>query len=220
MKKLKIAAVGILSGAALASAPVALVLHRVDREAQAISAQAMGSLRSPELLELVGPSRIRELLRVEDPSFFEHPGVDFGTPGQGWTTITQGVVKRFFPGPLAGVWGKSRQSLFALALDRHLTKEQQLRVFMEVAHFGTSGDREVVGFEEASRVYYGKSVQDLSRREFLGLVAMLVGPNEFNPEIRSDRHRERLARIEALLGGSCTPLSWEDVYLDGCKSYE
>jgi membrane carboxypeptidase/penicillin-binding protein PbpC len=33
------------------------------------------------------------LLKVEDPNFHQHNGVDLHTPGAGWTTITQALVK-------------------------------------------------------------------------------------------------------------------------------
>jgi membrane carboxypeptidase/penicillin-binding protein len=32
-------------------------------------------------------------LTVEDPSFYQHNGIDLSTPGAGITTITQGMVK-------------------------------------------------------------------------------------------------------------------------------
>src|ERR1700754_2249620 len=36
------------------------------------------------------------LLTVEDPNFYSHHGIDVSTPGAGWTTITQGIVKVYF----------------------------------------------------------------------------------------------------------------------------
>ena len=143
-----------------------------------------------------------------------------GEPGQGWTTITQGLVKRYFPGPLAGVWGKSRQSLFASALDRHLSKKQQLQVFLEAAYFGSHDGRELVGFQNASEALFDKPFLSLDRNDYVGLVAMLVGPNRYNPIVRPADHAARVARIEALLARRCEPLSWGDVYFEGCKSQE
>lgn len=33
------------------------------------------------------------LLKIEDPAFYRHKGVDLKTPGAGLTTITQSLVK-------------------------------------------------------------------------------------------------------------------------------
>ena len=191
-----------------------------DAQARSVASRATASLSSPQLLDHIPEEWIDVLIQVEDPSFYDHPGVDLRTPGQGWTTITQGIVKRYFGGSLAGVWGKSRQSLLALALNRHLTKKQQLQVFLESAYFGSYNGRELVGFEDASATLYGKSLLRLTRSEYIGLVAMLVGPNRYNPLERPSDHGERVARIEALLAGRCGHLSRRDVYLEDCEVHE
>ena len=41
------------------------------------------------------PRQLDILLKVEDPNFFNHHGVDFTTPGAGITTITQGLANSF-----------------------------------------------------------------------------------------------------------------------------
>lgn len=210
-------AVGCLILITLTAALGTAILLKTDSKAKAVATRAVGSLNSPDLLERMPLDRIDALLRVEDPSFFDHPGVDLSTPGQGWTTITQGIVKRFFSGPLSGVWGKTRQSLLALALDRHLTKRQQLQVFLETAYFGFYEGQEVLGFQEASLAFFGTPLLHLTREEYIGLVAMLVGPNRYHPLERPAEHAERVARIEALLAGTCEPVSWGDVYLEACR---
>ncbi len=37
----------------------------------------------------LSPRQLEILLAVEDPNFYSHRGVDFETPGSGWTTITR-----------------------------------------------------------------------------------------------------------------------------------
>ena len=56
-------------------------------------------------LEDVSEANRKALLTVEDPNFYAHNGIDLSTPGAGYTTITQGLVKIYFfngfnPGPL------------------------------------------------------------------------------------------------------------------------
>lgn len=47
---------------------------------------------------------------------------------------------------------------------------------------------------------------------------MLVGPHQFSPSQMPEAHRERVARIEAMLSGRCAYQSWKDVYLEGCRN--
>lgn len=76
------------------------------------------------------------LLAVEDPGFFSHHGVDVTTPGSGWTTITQGLVKiLFYDGftPGAFRYRKIEQSVIALVFDRRVDKPTQLRLFVSTS---------------------------------------------------------------------------------------
>ena len=159
---------------------------------------------------------IDQLLAVEDPAFYTHHGVDLRTPGAGWTTLTQGLVKIHFPGPHRGLAGKPVQTLRALILDCVVSKEDQLTLLLNTAYFGEGPSGAVIGFDQAAEVYYGRKLPELSDAQYLGLVAMLIGPNNFHPIRRPDRHRERLRRIQALVEGRCKPADWEDVYLTRC----
>ncbi|HYO47248.1 MAG TPA: transglycosylase domain-containing protein [Gemmatimonadota bacterium] len=161
--------------------------------------------------------RVEDLLTVEDPAFRSHHGIDLSTPGAGWTTITQGLAKdiyfdAFRPGPLA----KLEQSLAAVVLDARTSKDRQLRLFLGRAYLGETGSGSVNGFHPAARVWLGKDVRQLDRREFLSLVAMVIGPNEYGVGIHPERNAERVARIERLLAGECRPAGWRDVTYEAC----
>lgn len=158
------------------------------------------------------------LLRVEDPRFFSHPGVDLSTPGAGYTTITQGIVKFLFFDHFRHGIDKVRQTLIALAVDRRIDKRTQLTVLLSSAYMGSVPDgREIHGFAEAARVYYGKDLRTLSRSEYLSLVALLVAPNTYSPREHPAANAERVLRIERLLAGECQPLGLADVELAGCR---
>ena len=164
-------------------------------------------------------SRLRALLEVEDPGFYDHPGVDVMTAGSGWTTITQGLVKihgydDFEPGLLH--WRKIEQSLAALLVNGRVAKDDQLQLFLDTAYLGTWEGRDVIGFADGARTYYGKSLPELSDGEFVGLVAMLAAPNAFHPLAHPEAHAERVRRIERLLAGACEPAGWRDVMYESC----
>ena len=60
------------------------------------------------------------LLRIDDPAFRRHHGMDGRTRGAGYTTITQGLVKILFfddfrPGLFR--WRKVEQTIIAMAFD-------------------------------------------------------------------------------------------------------
>lgn len=161
--------------------------------------------------------REHELLAVEDPRFFEHHGVDLRTPGAGWTTITQALVKvlyfeSFRPGPFA----KLEQTLLAVGFDSSVGKREQLDLFFNLAYLGRQGDEDVVGFPRASVVYFGRDVTRLDRRQYLALVAMLIAPNRYSLARHPAENAERRARIERLLDGKCRATSWRDVELSAC----
>lgn len=179
--------------------------------------EAEASIAEPLEPDELPPGRIEDLLAVEDPGFRSHHGIDVSTLGTGWTTITQGLAKdlyfdTFRPGPLA----KLEQSLAALVLDARASKDRQLRLFLGRAYLGEAPTGPVNGFALAARVWLGKDVGDLDRREFLALVAMVIGPNEYGIAEQPERNAERVARIERLLAGECRPEGWRDVTYEAC----
>jgi len=77
------------------------------------------------------------LLRIEDPNFYNHHGIDFKTPGAGWTTITQALAKKFYFNNFEQGLMKIKQTLCArLALDPLVSKETQLTLFLNIMYFG------------------------------------------------------------------------------------
>ncbi|MBI2212119.1 MAG: transglycosylase domain-containing protein [Acidobacteria bacterium] len=192
---------------------------------------AVGAWRAPRLVaRKLGPPpqrSVRELprefermlLAVEDPRFYEHHGVDFRTPGSGWTTISQALVKvLYFDGFRPGALAKAEQSLLALGFDSAVSKRAQLDLFWNLAYFGRAGDEDVIGFPRAAMVYFGRDVRALERREYLALVAMLIAPNRLSPDRHFAENAERVGRIERLLAGKCRPHSWRDVEYRDCSA--
>lgn len=167
------------------------------------------------------PRWIDTLLAVEDPAFREHSGVDLSTPGAGWTTITQGLAKHYcFDDFRPGGRAKLDQILCSLHLDRAVSKDDQLLLLLNGAGLGPRRDGEgwVEGFPAAAGEHFGERLSELSDREFLTLVAMLVGPRRFHPTLGAEALDERVHRIERLLAGECQPTGWRDVYYEACRS--
>jgi membrane peptidoglycan carboxypeptidase len=151
------------------------------------------------------------LLAIEDPAFRKHHGVDFSTPGAGWTTITQGLVKLlYFPeGFKAGI-AKIRQILIAeYALDAVISKDEQLTLYLNITYLGNHDGKMVRGYAEGARIYYQKNFQDLSEREFISLVGMTISPNDLIPGTKQSA--ERVEAVERYLSGAFVPTQLMDV---------
>jgi membrane peptidoglycan carboxypeptidase len=167
------------------------------------------------LVELT-PEQRAILLAVEDPGFEWHNGIDLTSSGQGLTTITQALVKilyfeRFTPGI-----AKIEQSLIArFILHNHASKEEQLRLFISHARFGNVKGNEVIGFGRAAEAHFEKPFNQLTREEYIGLVAMLIAPSEIRPE-KPTALAERIARINAMLAGRCAPSGLLDTFYEAC----
>lgn len=168
------------------------------------------------------PEQYREaLLKVEDPNFYEHNGIDLKTPGAGYTTITQGLVKIYFfpegfsPGFLR--YKKIKQSLIALAFNSRVDKNTQLDIFINTVYLGTYQKKEVIGFQEGAKVYFNKEFKELSFDEYLSLLATIIAPNDFSISKEPEKNKERVKRIKLLLKGECKPINLSDVYYENCQ---
>lgn len=187
-----------------------------EREHAPIAVREIIASADPAIAR-ISKERIDELLRVEDPTFWTNDGIDLTTTGAGLTTLSQGLGKliffdRFTPG-LAKI---ELMVLTKFALVPTVSKQDILVAMLARAYLGSDDKGQVIGFAEGARRWFGKELDVISEREFLGLVAMLIGPNRLDPIRNRQAHDERVNRIERLLAGKCQPSSLTDVELVGC----
>lgn len=173
------------------------------------------------------------LLSVEDPGFFEHHGLSLAD-GQGAATITSALAREIYLSGrsldgAAGLFQRVYRGVFAcckridlgrdamaLVLDAKMSKERQLALYVERVYMGTDGGAQVRGLARAAGHYAGKPLAQLTDDEFTGLVAMIKAPNQFHPVRHPEAHAQRVARIRALLAGTCKPGGWFDTAFDAC----
>src|SRR5918999_4446888 len=226
----------ILRVVAIFIAFVVLYLAVAGAWAYAVTPAVVMRASTPRLLDLssLPEGTVDILLRVEDPSFREHHGIDPFAKGQGLVTLTRALVQMLYldRADLGGVAGGLQQmyrfvdrvagpvdlgpDAMALVVDSRLGKTRQLQLFLQHVYMGRQGNRQVYGFPDAARAYFGKDSRQLSRREVVTLVAMMVGPNQFHPVRRPDALAERVRRIERLLRRECQPKGVRDVYYPRC----
>ncbi|MGL4491022.1 MAG: transglycosylase domain-containing protein [Rhizobiaceae bacterium] len=186
---------------------------------QASPAVIAAALAKPQDLPLSSLSDTQKaiLLKVEDPGFYDHKGIDFASPGQGLTTITQALVKFLYFEKFTPGFAKIEQSLIArFVLNNQMTKDQQLGLLINQAYFGDKNGEPIRGFSDAALAHFSKPFSQLSDDEFIGLVAMLIGPNKFRPDKDPETHKSRVTKIKQLLAGDCKPNGLLDVYYDDC----
>lgn len=157
------------------------------------------------------------LLRVEDPTFWTNNGIDFSTPGAGITTLSQSLGKRIFFERFRPGFPKGELIVLTrFALYPKVDKLRTLRAFLATAYFGHRDGRAVIGIGSAARAWYGKPLAALSDREYLSLIAMGPAPKKLDSMRHPAANADRVARIERLIAGHCTPAGLRDVMLEGC----
>jgi len=166
------------------------VLDRNDRLLRAYAAPD-GRWRLPAEVKDVDPRYQAMLLAYEDKRFRSHAGVDaLAMLRAGWqlirhqrivsggSTITMQVVRLLLGEHDRSLWGKIRQALLALSLERRLSKDEILNLYLRLAPFG--GNLE--GVRAASLAYFGKEPRRLSLSEAALLVAIPQSPQVRRPD--------------------------------------
>ncbi len=151
-----------------------------------------GVWRYPVTPEQVSPLYLQALINYEDRWFFYHPGVNplalvraawqwvaQGRVVSGGSTLAMQVASLIDPHERT-VAGKLKQCLRALQIEWHLSKEQILALYLNLAPFG--GPLE--GVQAASFAYLGKPARTLSHAEAALLAVLPQAPSRLRP----DRH--------------------------------
>jgi penicillin-binding protein 1C len=166
------------------------VLDRNDKLLRAYAAPD-GRWRLPVEVKEVDPRYLAMLLAFEDKRFRAHSGVDvWAMLRAGWqliryqrivsggSTITMQLVRLLLGQHERSLWGKIRQALLALQLERHYSKDEILALYLRLAPFG--GNLE--GVRAASLAYFGKEPRRLSAAEAALLVAIPQSPEARRPD--------------------------------------
>jgi len=180
-------------------------------DTSALVQQAFQNYGRPVTIKDLASQRIDMLLKIEDPMFRRHRGVDLATPGAGMTTITQGLVKLlYFPDGFQQGIAKTRQTLLAqYALDALVSKDEQLELCLNATYFGSVEGKPIHGIAAAAEAYFRKSYVDLTDDEFIALIGMMISPATLQPGTRASV--TRVARIKKYLAGEIAPASVLDV---------
>jgi penicillin-binding protein 1A len=147
------------------------------------------------------------VLAIEDRRFRDHAGIDVKgvmralvanlthTRSQGASTITQQVARTFYLSSSKTYSRKVREMLLALKIERQLTKDQVLELYMNQIYLG----QRAYGFAAASQAYFGKSMDKLSIAEVAMLAGLPQNPAHANPVSNPERaHKRQLVVLDSM----------------------
>jgi penicillin-binding protein 1A len=128
---------------------------------------------------------IDAVLAAEDRTFFEHGGVDpagilravwtnlqAGGVSQGGSTITQQYVKNVYLTQERTLTRKIKEAALAVKVERELPKQEILTRYLNTIYLG----RGAYGIEAASRVYFGKNLDQITLPEAAYLAGLIRSP--------------------------------------------
>jgi membrane peptidoglycan carboxypeptidase len=156
------------------------------------------------------PKRVRDaVVAIEDDRFYQHHGVDFrgilraavanlrsGRVSQGGSTLSQQLIKNIVTGNSRTIDRKLREAMYAVELERRMTKDQILERYLNQAYFGEG----VYGIATAARHYFNnKSVRFLTLSEAASLAATISSPENNKPTQRKANVRRRNLVLDRML---------------------
>ena len=151
--------------------------------------------RDPVALDRI-PSYLKAaLIATEDRKFYAHSGLDLkgiaralikdilaGKFVEGASTITQQLAKTLFLTSRKTMVRKIKEAILAFQLERRYTKDEILELYLNQVYFGSGA----YGVKSAAKIFFNKSVRDLSLAECALIAAMPKSPSRFSPLINED----------------------------------
>lgn len=129
-------------------------------------------------------------IAIEDEKFYSHNGVQIrsifravvanlksGGFSQGGSTLTQQIVKNSLLTTDKRISRKIKEIFLALKIERELTKDQILEIYLNDSPYGGS----LYGIQEASNAYFAKNPKDLTITEAAYLASMPQAPTRYSP---------------------------------------
>ena len=130
------------------------------------------------------------VVAAEDKRFYQHQGVDLtamarivlvdlrgGRLAQGGSTITMQLVKLLFNGSSRSFRRKMNDIAYAQVMEQKIPKDQILELYLNKVFFGEGA----YGIGEAAKVYFNKSIDQLTLGEAAMLARCIRRPSIENP---------------------------------------
>ncbi len=204
-------------------------VEMLDRNGQLLRAYTVadGRWRLSTSAEQVDPGFMRMLIAYEDKRFRTHKGIDpiallrasiqsliKGKIISGGSTLTMQTARLLEDGPTGNWSGKLRQMRVALALERMLSKDEILSLYLNRAPYGGN----IEGLRSATRAWFAKDPRRLTPAQSALLVALPQSPEARRPDreptaarLARDRVLDRMQRNGVLDGETATAATSEPI---------
>ena len=129
-------------------------------------------------------------ISAEDKRFLKHNGIDLiglsralmnniksGYLKEGGSTITQQVARLIFLNNDISFQRKVKEILISLTLEFRYRKDQILKLYLNNIYLGSGAN----GINEASQVYFGKLLNELTLSEIALITGLAPAPSIYSP---------------------------------------
>jgi penicillin-binding protein 1A len=143
---------------------------------------------------------VQAFLAAEDDQFYEHSGINLqailratlvniraGRTVQGGSTITQQVAKTLMLSSERTLTRKIKDVLLAIKMEKSLSKDEILYLYLNQIFFGQSS----YGVGVACETYFRKPVEKISLAESAILAGLPQAPSRYSPVLNPKRAKER-----------------------------
>ena len=172
-------------------------IYSADKE---LLSELFTEKRQPVPLDIMPWHLKKAILATEDAKFYEHPGVDVqgimraiirnvmaGDYVEGASTITQQLAKTLFLTPRKTILRKLKEAFLAFQIERRYTKDEILELYLNQIYFGSGA----YGVEAAAKIFFGKTVADLTLEESALIAGMPKSPSRYSPLVNKPLAKKR-----------------------------
>ncbi len=154
---------------------------------------------------------IEALIANEDKYFFRHYGIHIPSilrsfyinfiskrRAQGGSTITMQLARNLYDTKLKQIGHektisrKIKEITLAIKIEQVFTKQEILEMYLNSVYFGNIKGRPMWGIQKASKIIFGKEINELELHESSLLIALLPAPNDripFRHPINAKKYR-------------------------------
>jgi len=156
----------------------------------------------------ISPQLINATLAVEDPNFYQHPGVDpvgvaralyyifrREATRPGGSSLVQQLVKLTYLSSQKSMARKIKEAVLSLEISRRYSKDDILEIYLNHIFYGNLA----YGAEAAAQTYFGKHASDLTLAEASLLAGIPQYPGQYDPYTHWNATRNRQADVLRLM---------------------